>query len=56
MLIVRVVASLLVMAVLALAGPLLEDLVEWFRKMSHGRGKPVPPGRAERVPRHSVHR
>lgn len=56
MLIVLVVAILLVMAVLALAGPLLEDILEWGRRMTHRPGKPVPPARDHRVPRHSLHR
>jgi hypothetical protein len=56
MLFVVVVAMLLIMAVLALAGPLLEDIAEWIRRMSHRRGEAVRPSRADRVPHHSLHR
>ena len=50
MLFVAVVAILLVMAMLALAGPLLEDIAEWIRKVSRHRGKAVRPPQDERVP------
>jgi hypothetical protein len=56
MLFVVVVAILLAMAMLALAGPLLEDILEWFRRVSHGRGRRVPPQQDQRVPRYSLHR
>jgi hypothetical protein len=56
MLFVAVVAILLVMAMLALAGPLLEDIAEWVRKVSRRRGKAVRPPQDERVPQHSVRR
>jgi hypothetical protein len=56
MLFVAVVAILLVMAMLALAGPLLEDIAEWIRKVSRRPGKAVRPPQDERVPQHSLHR
>jgi hypothetical protein len=56
MLFVTVVAILLVMAMLALAGPLLEEIAEWIRKVSRHRGNAVRQPQDERVPEHSLHR
>jgi hypothetical protein len=51
-----VLTILLAMAVLAMAGPLLEDLLDRGRSAFQRHGKLVRPPRGDRAPGHSLRR